>query len=152
MSRLELITVIPAPIERCFDLSRDIDAHRGSMAASGEEAVGGTTTGLIDLGGEVTWRARHFGLVWQMTSRITEMRRPTWFVDEMRHGPFRSFRHEHHFERRGEATVMQDVVHYQLPLGLPGVLVDAVGIRWYLRHLLTVRNNYLADQATTAAP
>ena len=152
MSTIELTTVIPAPIERCFDLSRDIDVHRGSMVASREEAVGGTTTGLIGLGEEVTWRARHFGLVWHMTSRITEMRRPTWFVDEMLQGPFRSFRHEHRLEHRGEVTVMRDVVHYRLPLGLLGVLGDAVVIRWYLRHLLTTRNSYLFSTATATAP
>jgi hypothetical protein len=36
---LRLTTVISAPIERCFDLSRSIDLHLVSAAASGERAI-----------------------------------------------------------------------------------------------------------------
>lgn len=68
MPRLELTTVIAAPAERCFDLSSDIDVHTGSMGASQEKAVAGVTSGLIGLGEEVTWVARHFCVRWPMTS------------------------------------------------------------------------------------
>ena len=36
MARLELVTLIRAPAQRCFDLSRDIDLHVRSMTHSGE--------------------------------------------------------------------------------------------------------------------
>ena len=70
-----------------FDLSCDIDVHAGSMSASGERAVAGVTSGRIGPGQQVTWRARHFGIVWQMTSVISAHQRPHRFVDEMVRGP-----------------------------------------------------------------
>ena len=41
------------------------------MASSQERAVAGRMTGAIELGETVTWRARHFGYWWTLTSRIT---------------------------------------------------------------------------------
>jgi ligand-binding SRPBCC domain-containing protein len=147
MSRIELSTWIEARIERCFDLSRDIDAHVASMEFHRERAIAGVTSGLINLGEEVTWEAQHLGFRWRITSRITEFERPARFVDEMRRGPFRSFRHEHLFTTDGTATTMRDVVDYVLPLGPLGLAADKVFARRYVRHLLQVRNTYLKRTA-----
>lgn len=95
-----------------FDLSRNIDAHKESMAQSLEEAVAGVTTGLISLGEEVTWRAWNFGIPLRMTSRITEMDAPDYFVDEQVRGPFRSFRHVHEFSEDSAGTVMVDRIEF----------------------------------------
>jgi hypothetical protein len=46
------------------------------MRGSGERAVGGVTSGIMKLGDTVTWRARHFGIVFRMTSAITEYQYP----------------------------------------------------------------------------
>jgi ligand-binding SRPBCC domain-containing protein len=83
------ITLIHAPLERCFDLSRSIDLHKVSTARTGEQAIAGVTSGLIGLGEEVSWRARHFGVWQQMTSRITAFDRPAYFQDTMVRGAFR---------------------------------------------------------------
>ena len=63
MIRLEEATIIKAPIEHCFDLSRSVEVHLLSNVHSGEQAlaVGGVTSGLAGLSEEVTWRAKHFG-------------------------------------------------------------------------------------------
>ena len=45
----------------------------------------------------VTWRARHFGITWTMTTTISELDRPTRFVDCQLRGPFKEFIHEHTF-------------------------------------------------------
>lgn len=88
MRPIRLETVISAPPAACFDLSLSVDAHTGSMAASGERAVAGVTSGVMKLGDTVTWRARHFGIAFRMTSAITEYQRPARFVDEQQRGPF----------------------------------------------------------------
>jgi hypothetical protein len=80
---------IAAARDVVFELSRSIDIHSASTSKSGEQAVGGAIKGHIELGEQVTWEARHFGLNFQMTSRITEMNRPTRFVDEQVDGPFK---------------------------------------------------------------
>ncbi len=94
MGLVHIVTDIAAPVEACFDLSRSIDLHLESMAATRERAVSGVTSGLIGGGEEVTWEARHFGIYWRVTSRITAFEPPHRFVDEMVRGPFALFRHE----------------------------------------------------------
>jgi ligand-binding SRPBCC domain-containing protein len=147
----EVETIIDAPIDRVFDLSLDIDAHRASMSASNERAIGGVTTGRIGLGEHVTWRATHFGIPFTMTSAITELDRPTRFVDQQQRGPFRSFRHEHLFDQRAGRTVVLDRIEFQAPLGAIGRLVERIVLGGYLRQLIEVRNDFLKSEAEAAA-
>jgi len=79
MVKLDELTVIRAPIERCFDLSRSVEVHLAGSDIYGEAvvALGGVTSGLIGMGQRVTWRAKHLG-VWQtLTSEITAMEPPS---------------------------------------------------------------------------
>ena len=71
MMEFEVETLVDAPLERCFDLSRDIDLHTRSLAHTAESAVAGRTSGLLDLGEDVTWEGHHFGIRQRFTSRIT---------------------------------------------------------------------------------
>jgi ligand-binding SRPBCC domain-containing protein len=95
---LEQVTLLEAPIERCFDLSRSIDLHMASTTRTGEKAIAGKTSGLIGLDEQVTWRAKHFGVWQEFTSKITAFNRPHHFRDEMIRGAFRSFEHDHYFD------------------------------------------------------
>jgi ligand-binding SRPBCC domain-containing protein len=147
----QLETVIAAPIELLFDLARDIDAHQRGMAHSNESAVEGTTTGLIGLDETVTWRARHLGITWRLTSRITAFEPPTRFVDEQSSGPFKSFRHEHRFESVPGGTKMLDDWRHEAPLGLLGAVVDRLILGRYLRRELLIRNRALKREAEARA-
>jgi ligand-binding SRPBCC domain-containing protein len=141
---LRLETVIAAPIGDCFDLSLSVDAHTASMSASGERAIRGVTSGVMTHGDAVTWRARHFGIAFRMTSAITEYEYPVRFVDEQQRGPFRRWWHEHTFTAvaNGE-TQMTDVVEFRSPLGPLGSIADRLVLDEYLRHLLRQRNAWL---------
>lgn len=140
---LELRTWIHAPLDRVFAASLSIDEHLGSMAAHGERAVAGVTSGRIGLGETVTWRARHLGLPWRMTSTVSALEPTSRFVDEQVRGPFRSFRHEHLFSPDGERTLMVDRVVCGAPLGPIGVLAERLVLRRYLHRLLCARNAHL---------
>ena len=146
MPVFRIVTEIDAPVERCFDLSRSIDLHLESMIASGERAVAGVTSGLIGAGQEVSWEARHFGVRWRMTSRITAFEPPHRFVDEMVRGPFRAFRHEHRFQPSGTGTRMTDVVTFGMSLGPVADL--PVGL--YLRRLLRIRGAAIRSAAISS--
>lgn len=146
MPTLGIVTRIAAPVEECFDLSRSIDLHLESMIASRERAIAGVTSGLIDDGQEVTWEAHHLGVRWRMTSRITAFDRPHRFVDEMVHGPFASFRHEHTFQQDGEGTTMTDTLAVRMGLGPIGPVADIFAAA-YLRRLLRLRNAAIKQRA-----
>jgi ligand-binding SRPBCC domain-containing protein len=127
--------MIAAPIARVFDSALSIDAHAASMDRFGESAVGGVMRGQIGLQQQVTWRARHLGRRWTMTSRIVELERPEWFVDEQVEGPFAWFRHEHRFVPEEHRTLMIDTVSFAAPFGLVGSVAEVCLLRWYLRRL-----------------
>ncbi|HUR17849.1 MAG TPA: SRPBCC family protein [Acidimicrobiales bacterium] len=146
MPTFTMLNEIEASREECFDLSRSIDLHLESMIASKERAVAGVTSGLISMGEEVTWEARHLGLVWRITSRITEFDRPRRFVDEMVRGPFARFRHEHRFESQGTGTLLIDLVEFAMPLGL--LANGPAGM--YLRRLMRTRNATIRLRAESA--
>ncbi len=147
MPIIELKTIIKAPPEVCFDLSLDIDLHMQSMEQTNEKAIGGTTGGLIKLGGTVTWKARHFGLNFILTSKITELMRPLYFIDEMIKGTFKYLRHQHIFEKTPDGTLMTDLFDFQSPLGILGVIADKLILKSYLTTLLTKRNELIKTTA-----
>ena len=149
-SHFILRTELDGTMEQAFELSRSIDAHLGSMQHTGERAIGGVTSGLIGLGETVTWRARHFGVPWTMTSRITEFQEHDRFTDEQVSGPFRSFRHIHLFEPlerpMGTArTIMLDDITFSAPLGPLGVVAEHLALTRHLQRLIRARNRWLAD-------
>jgi ligand-binding SRPBCC domain-containing protein len=147
MTSFRLETFIAAPVDHVFDLSRDIGLHQRSLADTRERAIAGRTTGLIGLGETVTWRARHFGLWWTMTSRITAVERPTRFADEQLAGPFRSFRHVHTFRPIDGGTLMTDAWTHEAPFGPIGWLADRAFLARHMRGLLKTRNATLKREA-----
>lgn len=144
----ECTTHTSMPRPELFDLARSVDAHKESMAASREEAIAGVTSGLISLGNEVTWRAWHFGLPLRMTSRITELQAPEYFVDEQVRGPFRRFRHVHEFREDPAGTTMVDRIEFEAPFGLLGRLIERLVLARYLQKLIEARNRHLAAAPT----
>lgn len=145
-SVFRLVTYADVPPGVLFDVSLSIDAHVSSMAGSRERAIAGVTSGRIGLGETVTWRARHFGIWFTMTSRISELERPGRFVDEQVRGPFRVFRHTHSFEPDGSGTRMIDEITVGSPIF--GALVERLVLVPYLRRLIRRRNDHLVESFT----
>lgn len=140
MPLIYISTSIKAPIQIVYDLSRSIDFHQESASKSREKAIAGRTSGLIELNETVTWSAVHFGIRQQLTTKITEMESPTYFVDEMVKGAFKSIRHEHHFSFQEGKTTMVDKFYFESPFGIIGKLVNAVILTKYMTKFLFERN------------
>src|ERR1700761_8414522 len=145
MPKIELLTEINAPVEKVFDLARSIDLHMESTKQTGEKAIAGKTAGLIGSGETVTWRAKHFGIWQNLTSKITEFDRPNLFVDEMVQGAFKNFRHEHHFLKIDDHTTMKDVFLFESPLGILGKLFNWLILTRYMTKLLEERNRVIKE-------
>ncbi len=147
MPKIEIKTVIDADIKTCFDLARDIDFHQESLKHSKEKAIAGKTSGLISLNEWVTWEAIHFGLRQQLTSKITVLDSPHYFVDEMVKGAFKSFTHEHIFQSEGYKTLMIDKFHFVSPYGFLGRIANVLFLKRYMKKLLTSRSIALKNHA-----
>ena len=149
MKKIELRTRIKASVSECFNLSRSIELHIKSMNDSNEKAVRGKTSGLIYLGEHVTWQAKHFGLKFKLTSRITEMENPHQFTDEMINGPFKYMKHQHIFREVDNQTEMTDIFEFEAPFGFIGWMVEKLILKTYLTNLLAKRNLAIKKAAET---
>lgn len=91
------------------------------------------------MGEEVTWRARHFGVMQHFTSKITAFDPPRYFQDSMQRGAFQSFIHDHFFIAHNGGTTMKDVLVFAAPFGLIGRVMEKLILRGYLERLLVRR-------------
>jgi ligand-binding SRPBCC domain-containing protein len=150
MTTLEEVTLIQAPIARCFDLARSVEVHVLGNTHFGEQAVplAGITSGLLGLGDKVTWRARHFGVRQRLTSQITEFDPPYAFQDTMLSGAFAWMQHDHFFlQLDNGVTRMRDVFRYAAPIPVLGEIAERLFLNTYMRNLLRERNAVIKQVA-----
>jgi hypothetical protein len=140
--RIETVTVIQAPMMRCFDLARSVEVHllenvHGGMPA---EAVGGVTSGLAAMGQQTIWQAKHFGVRQRLTNSVTGMDAPRYFQVTMIRGAFRSMQHDHYFRAQEDGgTEMRDVLNFAAPLPVLGWVAERMFLRRYMASLLQER-------------
>lgn len=152
MTRIVVETRIRAPIERCFDLARDVNAHRESAAFSSERVVPpGRTEGLLELGDLVAFEGRHFGIRQRFVARITALDRPNRFDDEMVQGSFKWLRHYHEFSFADGTTTMRDTLEWEPPLGILGDLADHLFLRRHMQWFVSTKQDGLKRMAEAHA-
>jgi ligand-binding SRPBCC domain-containing protein len=147
MSVIRLHTCIKADISKVFDLARDIDLHQKSTFKTGEKVIAGRTSGLIEQGETVTWKARHLGVLQTLTTKIVTMQKPHQFTDVMLKGAFRSMKHQHLFRQEGRYTIMTDIFEFESPFGIIGKIVNAVFLKNYMKEFLMERNRLIKNTA-----
>ena len=143
MPTFRLETHIRAPREACFDAARDMRLHAESAEGTGERIVEAPESGMLELGDEVEFEGRHFGIALRLRSKIIEYDRPTRFVDEMQRGPFARLRHTHEFFEHPEGTLMVDTFNFASPLGPLGAIADHLFVTRHLRKFALERNSFL---------
>lgn len=147
MPLIELKTAIHASPATCFDLARSIDLHLVAPSPLKHRAVGGITSGMINLGEHVSWEGKFFGVPQSMTSEIVAFDAPRTFTDEMRRGPFKRWRHTHTFEGTEEGTLMIDRADFASPFGPLGAAFDALFLKRFMTAVLIAQNKYLKEAA-----
>ncbi|KAB1069160.1 SRPBCC family protein [Tamlana haliotis] len=139
MPTILLESEINSDVKTCFDLARNIDILKESLKRTNEIPVAGKTSGLIAKGEWISWEANHFGVVQHLTTKIVAFDSPNYFVNEMVLGVFKSYRHEHIFEEKGDITIMTDRFIFECPYGILGKLVDWLFMKRYITKLLKSR-------------
>lgn len=101
-----------------------------------------TTAGPPGRGQRIHLRVRQFLLLtttWEV--EITEYRPPFLMVDEQRRGPFRRWRQERTLVHEHGMTTLTDTVHYDLPFGAFGRLVDGLFVRRQVERMFAYRQS-----------
>ena len=147
MPTIHLTTFIEAPADRVFDLSRNVDMHKQSMARHKEEAVAGIRFGLVEKEDTITWKAKHLFKTRMLRAKITDMKKPQMFVDEQAEGDFKMMKHEHHFKPCENGTIMIDLLQFETPYGSLGKFFNTVYLTRYMKKLLEQRNKMIKEFA-----
>jgi len=150
MIHFEETTLIGAPIDRVFDLSRSVEVHLLANVHCNQQALAtaGVTRGLVDLGQQVTWRAKHFGLWHNLTSKATAVDPPGYFQVTMVKGIFRCMQADHLFRSLPSGvTEIRDIFVIAAPLPILGPVVEALFLRRYMMALNRERNAVIKQLA-----
>ncbi len=78
-------------------------------------------------------------------TEITHVEEAKYFVDEQRFGPYALWHHQHHFKEVQGGVEMLDIIHYKLPFGPLGSLVNFLFVRKQLKGIFDYRFRYLED-------
>ena len=70
---------------------------------------------------------------------ITQVVDKSYFIDEQRFGPYSLWHHKHFFEATEKGTKMTDVVHYALPLGFLGRIMNTLIVKNKLKAIFDFR-------------
>jgi hypothetical protein len=110
-----------------------------------------TTPDTIEMGPGtlIEYRLRLHRIPVRWLTRIEAWEPPVRFVDTQVRGPYRVWRHEHHFApAAGGGTLMRDRVDYDLPLGPLGDLAHGLIVRRDLARIFDHRQAAVATYFT----
>jgi len=79
------------------------------------------------------------GLKLNWVTEITKVEENAYFIDEQRFGPYSFWHHKHFFEETSNGVKMTDVVHYALPLGFLGRIMNALVVENKLKEIFDYR-------------
>ena len=79
------------------------------------------------------------GISLSWMTEITQVKENSYFIDEQRFGPYSFWHHKHFFEATPNGTKMTDVVHYGLPLGFLGRIMNTLVVENKLKSIFEHR-------------
>ncbi len=86
-----------------------------------------------------------FGIPVSWVTEITQVLEPHLFVDEQRFGPYRFWHHKHLFREIKNGVETQDIVHYALPLGPLGRILNDLIVKHELEKIFNYRRQVLEE-------
>lgn len=94
----------------------------------------------------ITYRVKPLlGIPMNWVTEITHVVDKELFVDEQRTGPYALWHHQHHFKPVDGGTLMTDIVHYAIPLGILGRMMHPIIVRKKLEEIFNYRTK-VVDQ------
>jgi ligand-binding SRPBCC domain-containing protein len=105
----------------------------------------------LQLGSVLVLQGRRWGIPQRVVSEVTAFEPNVSFTDVQRQGPFRKWQHTHRFEAVPEGTRVTDVIEFEPPGGLLGLVVTAAWIEADLKGIFEYRTKELAKLLGSAA-
>jgi ligand-binding SRPBCC domain-containing protein len=86
-----------------------------------------------------------FNIPTTWVTEITHIKKPYYFVDEQRVGPYKIWHHQHHFKQIDGGVEMTDIVDYKLPLGILGKMAHPLVVQPRLKQIFDYRRKKLVE-------
>jgi len=83
------------------------------------------------------------GLPIKWVTEITYAQKPHYFLDEQCFGPYKFWRHQHHFITIDGGVEMTDVVNYALPFWVLGRIAHGIFVQRQLLEIFKFRRDFL---------
>ncbi len=100
---------------------------------------------LLEVGSRSTWKLRRFGLSQTVVLEVTVCDPPTRLVEEQRQGPLRRWEHTITCNAQSGGTLVKDVIDFDPPGGLLGLLATAGKIHEKLTESFAWRDRRLRE-------
>lgn len=149
MPAIHLTTFIAAPVERVFDLSRNLAVYKFLFNSRKELLSSGAGANLLLKGDTLSIAVKHAGKLRTMTTKLTQLQKPVSFTEEQVKGDLKYFKHEHHFKPVDNGTIVIDLVEYGEPQDVVGKLLSKFYLKNYLEELVRKRNEVIKSYAET---
>lgn len=78
-------------------------------------------------------------------TEITHVVHEKYFVDEQRFGPYSLWHHKHFIKEVNGGIEMEDIIHYKIPLGFIGYMMNYLIIKNKLGHIFEYRRKKLNE-------
>lgn len=85
------------------------------------------------------------GFKMHWVTEITHVKDKEYFVDEQRYGPYAFWHHKHFLTEVPGGVEMTDVLHYKIPFGFIGRLVNRVFVRKKVQEIFDFRFQKLTE-------
>ncbi|MEL1254846.1 SRPBCC family protein [Flavobacterium sp. DGU38] len=86
------------------------------------------------------------GIKISWVTEITASKENQYFIDIQRFGPYKLWHHKHFFEATEDGkTKMTDIVHYALPLGILGRLMNRLVVKTKLKAIFEYRHHKIEE-------
>ena len=147
MPTIHLTTFIAAPIERVFDLSRNVTIYKTLVQGRNETMSSGAVSNVVAHGETMTFHAKHFGKTRLVTTRVVALQKPSSFVQEQVKGDLLHFKHEHYFRSVENGTILIDMIDFEGPRDIIGKVIGKLYLKSYLEKFINKRNALIRQYA-----
>jgi len=139
--------VIPLSLEKTWEFfSQPANLQKITPPYMGFEITSGAETRTMYAGQIITYIVRplfNFPMNW--VTEITHVEHMKYFTDEQRGGPYKLWHHKHFFSKTEGGTEIEDIVHYSLPFGFLGAIVNRIFVRKKLKEIFDFRHKKIEE-------
>jgi len=86
------------------------------------------------------------GIKLNWMTEITHIREGVYFVDIQHEGPYAIWHHQHHFAEEAGSVRMTDILHYKVPYGPLGTVVNALYVERQLEKIFAFRETAVREK------